>query len=72
MTCCIQLSLFIFVEGTRSASPIPNLLPFKKGPFHLAVAAQLPIIPIVCENYAIAYSAKEKRFNGGDLVIKGT
>lgn len=47
------------------------MLPFKKGPFHLAVAAQLPIIPIVCENYASAYSAQTRRFNGGDLVIKG-
>lgn len=47
------------------------MLPFKKGPFHLAVAAQLPIIPIVCENYSAAYSAQTRRFNGGDLVIKG-
>ncbi|KAL8280014.1 hypothetical protein RQP46_007595 [Phenoliferia psychrophenolica] len=64
------LSLFIFPEGTRSASATPTLLPFKKGAFHLAVAAQLPIVPIVCENYAAAYSAQEKRFEGGDLIIK--
>lgn len=66
-----QLSLFIFPEGTRSASPLPTLLPFKKGAFHLAVAAQLPLIPIVCENYSAAYSAQAKRFPGGDLIIKG-
>lgn len=47
------------------------MLPFKKGAFHLAVAAQLPIIPIVCENYAAAYSAKNKSFEGGDLIIRG-
>ncbi|SCZ88819.1 BZ3500_MvSof-1268-A1-R1_Chr2-1g04657 [Microbotryum saponariae] len=64
------LSLFIFVEGTRSASPVPSMLPFKKGPFHLAVAAQLPIVPVVCENYAAVYSARRKRFDGGELVIR--
>jgi lysophosphatidate acyltransferase len=67
-----QLSLFIFVEGTRSASATPTLLPFKKGAFHLAVAAQLPIIPIICENYAAAYSAQNKTFEGGDVMIRGT
>jgi lysophosphatidate acyltransferase len=47
------------------------MLPFKKGPFHLAVAAQLPIVPIVCENYAPLYSSQRKHFESGDLVIKG-
>lgn len=47
------------------------LLPFKKGAFHLAVAAQLPIVPIVCENYSAAYSSKHKRFDGGELTIRG-
>lgn len=66
-----QLSLFIFPEGTRSASPVPSLLPFKKGAFHLAVQAQLPIVPIVCENYAHVYHSKAKRFEGGEIVIRG-
>lgn len=66
-----QLSLFIFPEGTRSASSSPMLLPFKKGPFHLAVAAQVPIVPIVCENYWKVYSSKEGRFDGGEVVIQG-
>ena len=69
--CPSQLSLFIFPEGTRSSSPVPSMLPFKKGPFHLAVAAQLPIVPIVCENYAPLYSSQRKYFESGDLVIKG-
>lgn len=66
-----QLSLFIFPEGTRSASTVPSLLPFKKGAFHLAVQAQLPIVPIVCENYAHVYHAKSKRFDGGEIVVRG-
>ncbi|BGP55495.1 1-acylglycerol-3-phosphate O-acyltransferase [Rhodotorula sphaerocarpa] len=65
-----SLSLFIFPEGTRSASPVPSLLPFKKGAFHLAVQAQLPIVPIVCENYAHVYHSKAKRFEGGEIVIR--
>jgi len=45
------VSLWVFPEGTRSSSEAPNLLAFKKGAFHLAVQAGVPIIPVVCENY---------------------
>jgi len=44
-------SLWIIPEGTRSSQETSNLLPFKKGAFHLAVQSGLPIIPVVCENY---------------------
>lgn len=63
--------MFIFPEGTRSASPVPSLLPFKKGAFHLAVQAGLPIVPIVCENYAHVYHSKARRFDAGEVVIRG-
>ena len=37
-------SVLMFPEGTRSASL--ELGPFKKGPFHLALAARVPVLPI--------------------------
>ena len=41
-------SLVIAPEGTRS--PTPRLGPFKKGAFHMAMAARVPIVPIVFRN----------------------
>ncbi len=41
-------SIAIAPEGTRS--PTPRLLPFKKGPFHLAMQAAVPVVPIVMRN----------------------
>ncbi|KAE9407233.1 1-acyl-sn-glycerol-3-phosphate-acyltransferase [Gymnopus androsaceus JB14] len=46
-----KVSLWIYPEGTRHLSEEPDLLPFKKGAFHLAVQSGIPVIPIVTENY---------------------
>lgn len=40
------ISALVFGEGTRSRTG--NLLPFKKGPFVLAIAAQVPVVPVYC------------------------
>ena len=42
------LSIVIAPEGTRS--PTPRLGRFKKGAFHLAMAAKRPLVPIVFRN----------------------
>lgn len=41
-------SVVIAPEGTRSVSP--RLAPFKKGAFHLAMQAGVPMVPIVIHN----------------------
>ena len=38
------LNMVIFPEGTRSRDG--RLLPFKKGPFHLAMEANVPVVPV--------------------------
>jgi putative phosphoserine phosphatase / 1-acylglycerol-3-phosphate O-acyltransferase len=40
-----RLSLMIAPEGTRSRTP--TLGPFKKGPFHIAMQAGVPVVPVV-------------------------
>jgi putative phosphoserine phosphatase/1-acylglycerol-3-phosphate O-acyltransferase len=42
------ISLAIAPEGTRSATP--TLGPFKKGAFHIAVEAGVPVVPVVIRN----------------------
>lgn len=42
------LSTVVFPEGTRSRTG--RLLPFKKGPFVLALAAQVPLVPVYVAN----------------------
>jgi 1-acyl-sn-glycerol-3-phosphate acyltransferase len=51
------ISFAIAPEGTRSESP--NLKPFKKGAFHIAMQAGVPLIPIVIRN-------------AGDLMWRGS
>ncbi|KAK8184983.1 acyltransferase [Phyllosticta capitalensis] len=63
-------SVYIFPEGTRSYAEGPELLPFKKGAFHLAVQAQVPIIPIVVANYSNVLNIKRRVFGSGVVPVK--
>lgn len=57
-------SLAIAPEGTRSATP--RLGPFKKGAFHIAIQAGVPIVPVVIRN------AGEIMWRGAQTMRGGT
>ena len=59
----LQVKLWVFPEGTRSMGD--EMLPFKKGAFHLAVEGQLPILPIVYSSYRGFLNHPCKIFNPG-------
>jgi 1-acyl-sn-glycerol-3-phosphate acyltransferase len=47
------------------------MLPFKKGAFHFAIQAGVPIIPIVVANYDRLFSLKKRRFEAGKIKVQG-
>jgi lysophosphatidate acyltransferase len=64
-----KTSLYMFPEGTRTSQEEPDMLPLKKGGFHLALQAGLPIIPIVAENYWRLYH--KGLFASGTIKVRG-
>lgn len=58
-------SLWIFPEGSRYQQD--KILPFKKGAFHLAIQAGVPIVPVVFGNYRNVIDRKNHRFDGGEI-----
>lgn len=64
-------SVYMFPEGTRSYAKDPVLLPFKKGAFHLAVQAEVPIVPCVVANYSHVLYFKSMIFRSGRIPIRG-
>ncbi|KAJ1563021.1 1-acylglycerol-3-phosphate O-acyltransferase [Cladochytrium tenue] len=65
-----KMGVFMFPEGTRSHQTTNDMLPFKKGPFHLAIEGQYPIIPIVVSTYGDVYSSKQMLFRGGNVRVR--
>ncbi|MGI8559035.1 MAG: HAD-IB family hydrolase [Solirubrobacteraceae bacterium] len=59
-----RISLVIAPEGTRSATP--RLGRFKKGAFHIAMQAEVPIVPIVMRNVG------EVMWRGAQMLSPGT
>eukprot|EP00105_Crassostrea_gigas_P028571 XP_011450261.1 PREDICTED: 1-acyl-sn-glycerol-3-phosphate acyltransferase alpha-like isoform X1 [Crassostrea gigas] len=64
---CKKLKVFVFPEGRRNRSE--NLLPFKKGVFHLAVDAQVSIVPIVISSLKPLYHKEEQRLDSGFITM---
>ncbi|CAG9773129.1 unnamed protein product [Ceutorhynchus assimilis] len=59
--------LWIFPEGTRRNTG--EIHPFKKGAFHAAITAQLPVMPVVFSTYYFLDSPN-KRFDQGTVIIE--
>ncbi|XP_058803469.1 1-acyl-sn-glycerol-3-phosphate acyltransferase alpha [Phymastichus coffea] len=61
-----KIKLWIFPEGTRRNTG--EIHSFKKGAFHVAINAQLPILPVVYSSYYFM-SKPEKRLDPGRIII---
>ena len=64
-----QVSIWIFPEGTRNKAG-KGLLPFKKGPFHMAMQADVPLVPLICSPLSHRVSWRERKIQGGVLKIR--
>ena len=63
-------SLFLFPEGTRNRKGGGELLNFRKGAFHVALDAKMPILPIVVSEYEFLGPTRHDQFPGGDITIQ--
>ncbi|XP_034235075.1 1-acyl-sn-glycerol-3-phosphate acyltransferase alpha-like isoform X2 [Thrips palmi] len=61
-----QIKLWIFPEGTRKNTG--EIHPFKKGAFHVAVSAQLPILPVVYSPYYFL-DDRHRTLDSGKVII---
>ncbi|QSX29579.1 1-acylglycerol-3-phosphate O-acyltransferase [Shewanella cyperi] len=59
------LSVWIFPEGTRSRGR--GLLPFKAGAFHTAIAAGVPMVPVLASNQC---HINLNRWDNGVVIIE--
>jgi 1-acyl-sn-glycerol-3-phosphate acyltransferase len=61
------LGMLVFPEGTRS--PSGRLLPFKKGPFQLAMEAGVPVVPITTVGSHEAWPKGTMALHAGEIVV---
>ncbi|XP_066466863.1 1-acyl-sn-glycerol-3-phosphate acyltransferase beta [Tiliqua scincoides] len=63
-----NVKVWIYPEGTRNNSG--DLLPFKKGAFHLAIQTQVPIIPVVYSSFSTFYNPEKHLFTSGKILVE--
>lgn len=61
-----KTKLWIFPEGKRFSDG--KIHPFKKGAFHLAISSELPILPVVFNQYSFL-DHKKKTFDPGTVIV---
>jgi 1-acyl-sn-glycerol-3-phosphate acyltransferase len=62
------MGMLAFPEGTRS--PDGKLLPFKKGPFQLAMEAGVPVVPITITGSHEAWPKGSSALHAGEVVVR--
>lgn len=63
-----RIKLLVCPEGTRRNTG--EIHEFKKGAFHSAILAQVPIVPCVFSSYQSFLDKKRNHFSGGRIIIK--
>lgn len=63
-----NVSVWFMPEGHRNVGP--TLLPFKSGAFRLALAAGVPVLPIVAEPLPVILDTRRKRARRGTLRVR--
>lgn len=61
-------SIFLYPEGTRSDDG--SVLPFKKGPFALALKARVPVVPVTIEGSGKLMPKNSWRITPGPIRVK--
>jgi 1-acyl-sn-glycerol-3-phosphate acyltransferase len=62
------ITVVIFPEGTRSRTG--ELAEFKSGGFHLALAAQVPILPVTVSGSSLITPARSLRIESGRIHVR--
>lgn len=62
-------SVWIFPEGTRGSTP-GELLPFKKGAFHMAIATGVPVVPVVVGPFHELWDLKHRHIRPGTVEVR--